>query len=332
MSTTTRIALIGVAALLLWAAAEVVLVAFAGVLLAVSLRGSSSALGKRLGIPAGAGLALVVAGIVLLGGICFWFLAPRVFEQVDRLGEKLPESLNKLREAASAYGWSKALIEKVTEQSGDIALRESGALLAGATGILSTTFGMIAGAFLALVIGAFLSIQPRPYVQGIAALFPADRRDDVVDTLGAVGRTLQWWVLGKCVSMVAVGISIAVGLWLLDVPLALTLGLLAAVATFVPNFGPLISVLAAALLALTVDPMLCVWVIVLFVAVQLVESYLLTPVVNRETIDLPPALTIVMQLLFAVLFGPLGLLLAAPATAAAIVFVKRLHVEKLAGS
>lgn len=97
--------------------------------------------------------------------------------------------------------------------------------------------------------------------------------------------------------MLVVGILTGVGLWLLGVPLALSLATIAAAMTFVPNLGPLISLVPAALLAITVKPVLALYVVVLFAGIQIFESYLLTPIIHEKTIKLPPALTVFMQLL-----------------------------------
>ena len=103
-----------------------------------------------------------------------------------------------------------------------------------------------------------------------------------------------------------------VGLLALGIPLALPLALLAGLLTFIPNFGPIISALPALLLAFVASPITAVYVLGLYVGVQLIESNVVTPLIERETVELPPALTIVFQLALAVMVGGLGLVLATP--------------------
>lgn len=89
-------------------------------------------------------------------------------------------------------------------------------------------------------------------------------------------------------------------------PLALTLGLLAGVLNFIPNFGPLIAAVPAVLIALTISPQTALYVGLLYIAVQSIDGYVLTPFVNRRSVELPPVLTIFAQVLLGVLVGSLG--------------------------
>jgi predicted PurR-regulated permease PerM len=123
------------------------------------------------------------------------------------------------------------------------------------------------------------------------------------------------------------GTLTALGLWLLGVPLALTLGLLAALLNFIPNIGPIIAGVPAVLLALMHSPMQALYVVGLYLVLQSVDGYLLTPLVDRCTVSVPPALTLAAQMLL----GGLGLALASPLTAAAIVLVQKLYIEDTLG-
>lgn len=129
--------------------------------------------------------------------------------------------------------------------------------------------------------------------------------------------------------MVLVGVLTTVGLWWLDVPLALTFGLLAAALTFIPNFGPVLSVVPPALLALADDPTRALYVGALYLAIQTVESYAVTPLIQRRTVSMPPALTITSQVVLGVLVGGIGVAVATPLTAAAMTVVRMLYVEDL---
>ena len=131
--------------------------------------------------------------------------------------------------------------------------------------------------------------------------------------------------------MTIVGLLIAGGLWALGVPLAATLGFISGLFEFVPNIGPILSGIPAALLAITVSPAHVVYVVALYAAVQTLESYLLTPMVMRRAISLPPALTITAQLVGTLTGGWLGLLLATPLVAAALVVVRKVYLEGILG-
>jgi predicted PurR-regulated permease PerM len=119
-------------------------------------------------------------------------------------------------------------------------------------------------------------------------------------------------------SMAAIGAIVWIGLWGLGVPLAGTLGMIAALFTFIPNVGPVLSVVPAALLGLAIGPLKGLFVVMLFVFVHFLEGNLITPLLERKIVRLPPALTLTAQLLLAIIAGPLGVALAAPFTAAAL--------------
>lgn len=182
-------------------------------------------------------------------------------------------------------------------------------VLARVTGVFSTTFGAIANFFIIIFIGLYVAAEPRLYSDGLIRLVPLNRRQRAREVLDEVGSTLRWWLIGKVASMIVVGVSTVVGLWLLDIPLALTLGLLAALLTFIPNVGPILSVVPAMLLALMQSPMQALYVALLYLGIQTVESYFLTPLMQKRTVSLPPALTIFTQVLFGVMVGSLGFVL-----------------------
>jgi predicted PurR-regulated permease PerM len=119
-------------------------------------------------------------------------------------------------------------------------------------------------------------------------------------------------------SMTAVGVIVAVGLWILGVPLAGLLGMIAALLTFIPNIGPILSVVPAVLLAVAISPTKGLLTVLLFLAVHFLEGNVITPLLVRKMVRLPPALTMTTQLLLAVIAGPLGLALAAPMAAATL--------------
>ncbi len=131
--------------------------------------------------------------------------------------------------------------------------------------------------------------------------------------------------------MGVIGMFIGLGLGLLKVPLALALAILAGLLTFIPYLGPILSAVPAVLFALTKSSALALYVVLLYVGVQAIESYLLEPIVQRKTVHLPPALTIFSQVVLGVLVGGLGVALASPLMAAALVAVNMLYIQDVQG-
>ena len=315
--------------LLLWYAVDVCLLVFAGILLAIFLRSLSDWFSSRTNLSGGWSLAVVVLALILILSGGLWMLAPDVAAQVDQLTDSLPRAARQLSQTIERYQWGRQLLAHVPEPGALMSNRAD--VLARITGVFSMTLGVIANFVIFLFIGIYLAAEPDLYKSGLVQLLPANWRARADEVLNAVGQTLRWWLLGRLISMVVVGVVTAAGLWLLNVPLALTLGLLAAFLNFVPNIGPLLSVIPAALLALTESPTRALYVLLLYLTVQAFESYMLTPFVQRRTLSMPPVLTIIAQVVLGVLLGWIGLVIATPLTAVALVIVKMLYVEDTLG-
>jgi predicted PurR-regulated permease PerM len=113
--------------------------------------------------------------------------------------------------------------------------------------------------------------------------------------------------------------------------MALTLALFTALMTFIPNFGAIVSLIPPIMLALMDSPQKALYVLLFYLLLQVVEGNLVTPMIQRSAVQLPPALLITGQLLLAVLFGFWGLLLAAPIVAVTVVLVKELYLRDVLG-
>jgi predicted PurR-regulated permease PerM len=131
--------------------------------------------------------------------------------------------------------------------------------------------------------------------------------------------------------MTVVALLTVLGLWALGIPLALTLGLFAGLIKFIPNFGPILSALPPVLLALLSGPRQALWVVLLYLGIQTLESYVITPLVQQKVVSLPPVLVISAQLLAGSLFGFAGLALATPLLAVAMVLARTLYLEDVLG-
>jgi predicted PurR-regulated permease PerM len=176
-----------------------------------------------------------------------------------------------------------------------------------------------------------MAVAPDFYTEGIIHLVPIESHARAREVLRAIGQTLRWWLLGRWVSMIVVGLLTAAGLWLIGVPLTLTFGLLAALLTFIPYLGPLLSAVPPTLLAFTQQPQQALYVILVYLGIQSVESYLVTPLVQQRTVSLPPALTLTEQVVLGLLLGGIGVILATPLFAVLVVLVKMLYIEDMLG-
>jgi predicted PurR-regulated permease PerM len=360
-------------ALFLWNSLQVLLLAFAAILVGVALRGMAVWLAGKTRLPVGGALAVVILSVVgLFLGVAA-LVAPAVVQQFDRLADQLPHSIESAQERLRQYAWGRRVLgdtppdanaEAATTRPSDAAQSEAAASdadapPAGSSPTTSPTLvakaievttsrpeaavgrvaryaqGLASGVFtfvLVVIVGIYLAAQPEMYVRGTLLLFPKRERPRMREVMYEVGYTLRWWLLAQLVPMACIGVLIGGGLWLIGVPLWLPLGLLAALLNFIPNFGPVIAAVPAVLIALADSPGKAMWVIALAIVAQNLEGYLITPMVQRRAVEMPPALTILSQVLMGLLLGPLGVILAAPLMAAGIVVVKMLYVEDALGT
>ena len=184
---------------------------------------------------------------------------------------------------------------------------------------------------LVVLLALYLAVQPEAYLRGLRHLFAPPLDASMRDTLEELGHTLRGWLMGQAFAMFVAGTLTWIGLMLIGVPLAGLLATIVALLNFIPVIGPMIGAVPAVLLAMTQAPILALWVIGLVVLVQTVEGNFLTPMVQSRTADLPPALLLVMQVLTGALFGLLGVALAAPLSAMALVLVRRGYTEAWLG-
>jgi predicted PurR-regulated permease PerM len=191
--------------------------------------------------------------------------------------------------------------------------------------------GGLTNLLIVLIVGLYLAVEPGVYLRGFLRLVPPRRRPRTREILLAVAHALRQWLLGQLLAMAVIGLASGLGLWLLGVPYAAVLGLVAALFAFVPNIGPILGLIPALLVAAGVSAWHPAYVLALYAAIQTLESYLLTPVIQRRAVDLPPGLLIVVQVAMGLAAGVLGLLLATPLAAAAMVVVRMAYVEDVLG-
>jgi predicted PurR-regulated permease PerM len=315
-------------AILFYYTFDVLLLIFAAALLAIFLRGLSDVIGSFVKLSELARIIIVIIALVAVVGGAIALLAPSIAEQVAHLRDELPRSAAAAAAYISKFGWGKAILDQLPSIADVI---NSSRLLTSVGGIFTSTVGAVGNFFITLLLAVYFAISPSYYTDGFVKLFPIPNRKRVVEILSAIGETLRWWLIGKACSMLFIGLLTWIGLSILGVPLALTLGLIAGLLSFIPNFGPILSAVPAMLIAFVDRPITAVYVGGLFILVQLIESNIVTPLIEKETVELPPGLTIMFQLALAVLVGGLGLVLATPILAVVMALVQMVYIEDVLG-
>ena len=195
--------------------------------------------------------------------------------------------------------------------------------------LFSSTLGIFLNSLLVIVLTIMLLANPTPYRQVFLLMFPAFYRQRVKKILIQCEKNLGGWAIGILFNMAIIAILSGIGLWALGIRLPLANCLLAGILTFIPNLGPVLSVVPPTAMAFIDTPWEAAAVVILYIAIQQVESNILTPIVMKRQVSLLPAITLLSQVAFAVFFGILGLFLALPITVVAQVWLKEIVVKDI---
>jgi predicted PurR-regulated permease PerM len=317
-------ALVGLG-VLLWFLWGVLLLIFAAALLAIAIRTLAVPFAKRTPLGMSAAIVVVVSLIVLVLSGTGLMLGTQLSHQLGELWTRLPEFADGAEKFIAQTPLGRTLLRLLPDAETMFSGLTAGTALTAAT----ATLGVLATVLIVIFLGLFFALTPRIYVRGFVALFPATYRPRVERVLADTGVSLRAWLGAQFVAMVVVGAITWIGLLLLGVPLALGLAFLAFLLEFIPVVGPIAAAVPAILVGLSESPMLGVWVALLYLAIQQFEGYVLLPLLQRWAVHLPPALYLIGIVAFGVLFGWIGVLLAAPLMVATTVWVREIYMESM---
>lgn len=309
--------------------ASVLLTVFAGILLAVFLDGIAMGIAGRTKMNRRAALAIAIVFFFGFFVAAVWLVGPPIGIQIARLAERIPSAIESLRTMMLHSEWGQRLLSWAPETNQMLPMGTD--VLRGVGGFFWSAGGFVINIVLILFIGIYMAVCPALYVDNTVRLFPLGRRRRIREVFSALGRALRWWLLGRVASMIIVGLLTALGLWIAGVPQPLALALIAALMAFVPFLGPVLGAIPAILVALVESPVKALYVVLVFSVVQVLENYFITPLIQQRAVSMAPALLITMQILMAVLFGGMGVLLATPIAVVVIVVVQMLYVQDVLG-
>jgi predicted PurR-regulated permease PerM len=311
-----------VLALLAFKLVPILVLIFAGVVLASALSAGADPLERRLGLGRTWAVAIVFVAFLLLVALGLSFFGVQLAQQMEDLVAAVTDAYQKVR----AYLQHFRFFSTLFDGSQSFADPSAVARVAKET---FTVFGGLADVVLVVVLTVYLAADPRTYRDGALALLPVSARGDVGEAMDACAVALRRWLGGQLIAMVTVGLCIGIGLWAVGVPLALPLGLLSGFLEFVPFVGPLIAAAVGLLIAFAQGPQVALYALVVYAVVQFIEGHFIVPVVQKRAAALPPALTLVAIVAFSALFGVVGLFFAVPLTVVTMILVRRLYVDKL---
>lgn len=310
--------------LIFWRAFNIFFLFFLSILFALVLRGISDWSVRYLRVPKRWSLTLTVLVLLLAFSGIGWAMAGPISKQFFQLQEELPRAVNTLRDNLDRYPWGRQITETVEsaqkESSGAAVMNKAGRVVSG-------TLTILGAIFLVAVISIYLAADPERYVKGFIRLFPPSKRKRLGETFEALGTTLQRGMIGQFALMGINGVVTSIALWALGIPLALALGVISAILNFIPNFGPILAAIPALLVASLQGFHKVLYVGILYLIYQMIDGYVFTPLVQKRAVAVPAALVLMAQVLFGVLFGTIGVLIAVPFTAMLLVLTKMLYIE-----
>lgn len=315
------LALLGLA-LVIVKLAPVLLLVFAGIVIASILHAASAPLTARLRLPhtvAVAIVALLLAALIAGGA---WLFGKQVTAQAEELWNAIHAAVDAVR---GRIGDS-PLLQSVVDQLHGATSPDAMARLAKGT---FTALGAVVDFVLVIFVALYLALDPARYRDGLVRLFPVAARPRLAEALTRSGTALRRWLIGQLLAMVCVGAVAAIGLHFVGVPLALPLGILLGVMEFVPVVGPLAGAVVGVLIAFAQGPQLALYAVAVYAVVQTLEGQLITPLAQRWAVEMPAALTLIGIVGFGVLLGPMGLVLAMPLLVVAVTLVNELYVRAL---
>lgn len=300
---------------------------FAGVLIAAILAGMAGWASARLRIRYGVSLVVILSAAAVVMAMLTAMVGVPFASQVGDLARSVGEAYRALGDRLSQNELLQELADEISSDREWIR-RAPGRIF----GLFSSLLGALSSLALVLFIALYLAAEPNLYFRGLLALFPIAHRARCGETLRILGTSLRYWMLGRVLSMSVVGLLTGVGLWLIEVPLVLSLAVVAALMAFVPIVGPIVSAVPGILLGLSQSPTKGMLVVLVYTVVQILESYLITPIIDKKVVALPPVLLLASQAVFGAMAGMAGIVFAAPVALVAVILIQRHFVQQEPGN
>ncbi len=329
--------------LLFWRWLHVFLLVFGAILVAVILRALSEPIGRYTRLNQRWSLLLAILIFVGLLGGSLWLFGATVADQLTQLAQALPNAWAQVKPQVATLPFGPQIIATLegfnpaAPPGGEVSPLTEGVItqiqgvIVKLGGFARSAVGAVAELLIVIIAGVYFAVEPAVYRDGVPLLLPEKARPEVRQAMDEAARALRMWLLGTLFSMVVVGVLTGIGASILGLPAPVALGLIAGLAQFVPIVGPISSIVPGLLVALGMGLTTIIWTLVVYIGIQQFEANLLTPLVQRRTVKIPPAVTLFAVIAMALIFGPLGVAFATPLTVVAFVMIRRLYVRDVIG-
>ena len=332
--------------LILWGLREIIILFFASIIIAMALCTITGKIRDTFQIPRWLSLGITVISLLLISSISIVIIIPQFTSEFQELINQIPSAFSKLWELSinAFYEFAEIIykdsIPNLTDRTimtNKFSIIPNGASLASGVAdsitkliSLASNVGIgILQLFFIISVALMITLQPNSYREVAILLVPSFYRRRARRILLICGNALSSWMAGVVISSIFVAILVAIGLYLLGIKLVIANALIAGILNVIPNVGPTISTIFPFSVALLDTPWKSFAVLGLYIVIQNIESYVITPSIMHKQVKLLPGLTITAQFIFTILFGPLGLLLAIPMAVVIQVFVKEIIINDI---
>jgi len=320
--TVAIVALLVSVILIARVAFNILLMVLAGALISIYFHGLGDIVQRKTRLSRKWAMTISVTLSFVILGLLFWFMGSKIQVQVAELSNTLPHTVNIFKEKLNESVIGQKILDNF---SGD----NEGNLSHTIQSFFSTSFGVLGDIYIIIFLGIFFTSNPDSYKNGILLLVPKSKKELGKHIMDRVSLSLKGWLKSMMISIVLITILIATGLSIISIPLAMVLALIAGILKLIPNLGSLLAMIPGVLLALTISTNTAIVVALLYIVSQTIVSNIVTPLIQKKMIDLPPALTLISQLMMGVLSGALGIILAVPLLSILIILVDELYVKKI---
>lgn len=301
---------------------NVLLMMLAGSLIAVYFHGFGDIIQRRTRWKrTWAMTASLIISFLVLGGL-LWFMGAKMQVQIAQLSNTLPHTVSTFKAKLGETPVGQKVLESISDGN-------SNNLMTTVQTFLGTSFGVLGDVYIILLLGVFFTASPSIYKNGILLLVPKPQKELGKYIMDRVSLSLKGWLKGMMVSIVLITVLISVTLTIIGIPMTMVLGLITGILELVPNLGSLLAMIPGVLLALTISTNTAIIVALVYIVSQTITANIVTPLIQKKIINLPPALTLVSQLIMGTLSGALGIILAVPLLAIIIILVDELYVKKI---
>ncbi len=330
--------------LILWSLKEILILFFASIIIAMALCTITGKIRDFFHIPRWTSLTISLISIILITSISIVIIIPQFTTEFQELINQIPSAISKLWELLinTFYNFAEIIYKDNVPDLSDRSLLtnklkfipDGGTLANGVTDSITKLINLagnvgigIIQLFFIISVGLMITLQPSSYREVAILLVPSFYRRRARSILLKCGNALSSWMTGVVLSSICVAVLASIGLYLLGIKLVIANALIAGVLNIIPNVGPTISTIFPLSVALLDAPWKSFAVLGLYILIQNIESYIITPSIMQKQVKLLPGLTITAQFIFTILFGPLGLLLSIPLAVVIQVFVKEIIIH-----